>query len=317
MMTLRTGFVLAIVLVGCIGRGTLGEDSAESRGDSTSHADVTADPGSESVDATETSATSGAAEGVSGGSEVGGYEDDGGADGCAFACPMPGTGGGVTNECDIWAQDCPADQKCMPWANDGGSSWNATRCSPLDPEAADIGDACIVEGSGVSGIDNCTRRSMCWNVDTETNGGTCVPFCVGTEASHGCEDPALTCVVSNQGTLPLCLPPCDPLAPECAEGEGCYPVDGAMACVVDVSGDEGAYGGDCAFINDCDAGLHCAGELVTPDCFSCCTSFCNLDDPDPDASCPDVDIGQVCVPFFELGESPPQQQHVGACLMPK
>ena len=64
-------------------------------------------------------------------------------------------GGGVNIECDIWAQDCPDGEKCMPWANDGGNSWNATRCSPLDPNPGQPGDACTVEGCGVSGIDNC------------------------------------------------------------------------------------------------------------------------------------------------------------------
>ncbi len=40
----------------------------------------------------------------------------------------------------IWAQDCPEGEKCMPWANDGGGSWNATRCSPLDPNPSAVGD---------------------------------------------------------------------------------------------------------------------------------------------------------------------------------
>ena len=39
-------------------------------------------------------------------------------------------GGGATNECNQWVQDCPEGEKCMPWANDGGSAWNATRCRP-------------------------------------------------------------------------------------------------------------------------------------------------------------------------------------------
>ena len=42
--------------------------------------------------------------------------------------------GGSTIECDIWADDCPRGTKCMPWAADGGSTWNATKCSRLaDP----------------------------------------------------------------------------------------------------------------------------------------------------------------------------------------
>src|SRR4029078_9155118 len=30
-------------------------------------------------------------------------------------------GGNVSNECDIWAQDCPEGEKCMPWDNAGGN----------------------------------------------------------------------------------------------------------------------------------------------------------------------------------------------------
>jgi hypothetical protein len=71
-------------------------------------------------------------------------------------------GGGQTYECDLWKQDCPPGEKCMPWANDGGGSWNATRCTPLAEDPRQPGEPCTVEGSGVSGRDDCDIRAMCW-----------------------------------------------------------------------------------------------------------------------------------------------------------
>src|SRR5690349_13167900 len=49
------------------------------------------------------------------------------------------------DECDIWEEDCPEGYKCMPWANDGGNAWNATRCSPIAPDAHAPGESCTVE----------------------------------------------------------------------------------------------------------------------------------------------------------------------------
>src|SRR5262245_46725118 len=85
-----------------------------------------------------------------GGSESGGAGDSGGDDGgdvdtggASFVGFIQDPdGGGVSIECDAWAMDCPRGEKCMPWANDGGSEWNATRCSPLDPDPAHPGDQC-------------------------------------------------------------------------------------------------------------------------------------------------------------------------------
>jgi hypothetical protein len=228
-------------------------------------------------------------------------------------------GGGVSIECDLWSQDCAEGEKCMPWANDGGGAWNAARCSPLDPNPAQVGDECTVEGSGVSGIDNCDVGSMCWDVDPETNLGTCVAFCMGSEANPICEDPATNCVIANEGVLILCLPNCDPLLQDCAEGQACYPIDDAFACAPDVSGEEGLYGDACQFLNVCDPGLFCANAEVVPDCAGaqgCCSPFCDLSDPDAGANCPGAAGGQDCVAWYEEGEAPPGFENVGACSIP-
>ncbi|HWB79773.1 MAG TPA: ribulose phosphate epimerase [Nannocystaceae bacterium] len=231
----------------------------------------------------------------------------------------PPDGGGVNIECDIWAQDCPEGEKCMPWANDGGNAWNATRCSPLDPAPASVGDECTVEGSGVSGIDNCEVSSMCWNVDPETNIGTCIAFCMGSEANPVCENPGASCSILNVGTLILCLPNCDPLLQDCNEGEGCYPTNDIFSCVPDAGGEQGAYGEGCEFLNVCDPGLFCANPAGVPNCqgsIGCCSSFCDTTDPNATMNCPGNSGGQECVPWFEEGQAPPGYENLGACVIP-
>jgi len=222
-------------------------------------------------------------------------------------------------ECDPWAQDCMKGEKCMPWANDGGSSWNSTRCAPLDSDFVVVGDECTVEGSGVSGIDNCELGAMCWNVNPETNTGTCVAFCSGAEANPVCEDPGTSCNILNDGALILCLPNCDPLLQDCNEGEACYPTNDAFSCVPDAGGEMGAFGEGCEYLNVCDAGLFCAAPDGVPDCegsLGCCSSFCEFTDPEASASCPGAAGGQECVAWYEEGQAPPGYEGVGACLIP-
>ena len=227
-------------------------------------------------------------------------------------------GNGIANECDIWAQDCMEGEKCMPWANDGAGSWNATRCSPLDRNPSQPGDPCEVEGSGVSGIDNCDISTMCWDVDPETNMGTCVEFCSGSEANPVCEDPTTKCVIANEGVLILCLPGCDPLLQDCLEGNACYPSSDTFVCGPDASLEMGVYGDGCEFVNVCDPGLFCANPELVPDCTAggCCSPYCDVSDPDASAACPGAAGGQECVPWFEEGQAPPGFENVGACGIP-
>lgn len=251
-----------------------------------------------------------------------GVDPDSGSDGGTSGLSQgfinePDGGGGVEIECSVWDQDCPQGDKCMPWANDGGSSWNATKCTPLDPNPAQPGDSCTVEGSGVSGVDNCDIASMCWDVDPETNMGTCVAFCSGSEANPVCDDPNTTCSIANNGVLILCLPNCDPLLQDCADGQACYPINEFFVCAPDASGEMGLYGDPCEFLNVCDPGLFCANADVVPGCagsLGCCSEFCDLSDPN--ASCMGAGGGQMCTPWYEEGQAPPGYEDVGACAIP-
>ncbi len=225
-------------------------------------------------------------------------------------------GAGPVIECDVWDQDCPDGEKCMPWANDGSNSWNATRCSPVADNPGQVGDECTVEGSGVSGLDDCDVGSMCYYVDPETNVGTCVGFCEGGPDNPICESGFL-CSIANDGVLILCRRECDPLLQDCMGSAACLPAAGSegFVCIVDASGEGGAPGDPCAFLNSCDPGLYCAVAEAVPGCAggdSCCSEFCDLNDPMSVCSFPE----QECVPWFEEGSAPPALEHVGGCAIP-
>jgi hypothetical protein len=229
---------------------------------------------------------------------------------------------GIGDECDLWQQDCPRGEKCMPWANDGGSSWNATRCSPIDEDPDAPGEPCTVEGIGTSGIDSCELGAMCWDVDEETLEGHCVAFCVGSPEEPMCEAPSTMCTQSGDSVLILCLPTCDPLQQDCPAGDACYPVQDYWSCAPDASGEAGGYGDACEFINVCDPGYVCLDASAVPPgepcegATGCCTAICNLDDPLGDAQCEGAAGGQTCQPWYENGAAPPGYELVGVCALP-
>ncbi len=220
-------------------------------------------------------------------------------------------GGVLDIECSTWEQDCLPGDKCMPWANDGGGVWNATRCSPIVEDPGEVGDPCTVTGSITSGIDDCELGAMCFYVNPRTlEGGTCVALCRGDETSPQCEPPDTACIPSSN--LPLCLPRCDVLMQDCPEGQACHDVGEDFVCVPYEPG-PGAPGQSCAEIAACDPGNFCAQAEVVPDCMSpaCCTPYCQTDDPMPPCL-----PGQICVPYYEKGEAPPGSELLGACVLP-
>ncbi len=151
-------------------------------------------------------------------------------------------GGFGTGECDVWKQDCGQGEKCMPWANDGGNAWNATKCSPVHPNPNQPGDACTVESSGVSGIDDCDKGSMCFGVNPDTLTGVCVSMCTGGADAPTCPNGGV-CEISHDGVLALCQTACDPKANDCPEGQACLENGaGEHACTpVHFQGTVGAF----------------------------------------------------------------------------
>ncbi len=306
------------------GSSSSGGDTSTTSADSSSGAQTeSGESGSSSSDAT----TSGSETGTTGndGSTSDGSSSEsstGDAPACMVELPPPaecedpggGGAGGPGIECDIFMQDCPVGEKCMPWADDFGSSWNATRCTVLADDPVDVGGACTVEASGVSGIDDCVQGSMCWNVDTETLMGTCIEMCSCSAETPVCATAGTSCVISNEDVLALCLGVCNPLDPlACADGEACYPVGAAFHCAPDASGGDGQPQDACGFINVCDPGSFCANGSEVPGCVGtgCCSSFCELGDDD--ACLP----GQACLPWYGDEAAPDEcLGEVGACQYP-
>ena len=223
-------------------------------------------------------------------------------------------GGGVSFECDLFAQDCPPGHKCAAWADDGGSSWNATQCVPIAPDPDQPGEPCTVVGSSTSGIDTCDFGAVCWYVDSETLEGTCVSLCQGDESNPTCPEPDLLC--GGNRNFPLCLPMCCPVEQDCPEGQACYAVSDRFWCAPDASGDLGAFGDPCEYINVCDPGLLCLDASAVPDCASgigCCTEFCTVGA----TSCSELAPGMECVPWYEEGAAPPGYELTGVCALPQ
>ena len=260
-------------------------------------------------------APKGAAQASAGKQGPGGDDDEQFAttgEGCNFICPpdVPGA-----NECDIFAQDCDPGEKCAAWANDGSSSWNSTKCVPVDAAPAQIGEPCVAEGGGVSGVDNCAKGAMCWDLGDDEI-GTCVEVCSCSAQNPVCTTQNTTCTLSNDDVLALCLPVCDPLDPSaCAGGDVCLAAGGAsqfFICVLDASGAGlGEAGDPCEFVNACDPGLTClpnsgAFPNCDPGSFGCCSPFCDLTEP----SCP---RGTACTPWYPEGTAPKCFEDVGVC----
>jgi hypothetical protein len=219
---------------------------------------------------------------------------------------------------EICAQDCPDDQKCAPWDNTGQGVWNATKCVPVDPDPAQLGKPCRAEGSPTSGIDDCDHGSICWGVDPDTLAGTCVAQCQGSEADPSCPE-GLLCSVTNGGVLTLCLEPCDPVMQDCPQGEGCYGVGPYFVCMPEQSLAPGTYGQPCDQIPACTSGFFCVAAAHVPECEGtdgCCTSFCDLSDADPDATCAAFSPTLVCLPWYGRDDARAGYEHVGLCIEP-
>lgn len=305
-------FIIASLVGGCVIPKLVG-DGLDAEGNESSSGNV----GSGSVP-TATSTTSATDDGSSsasvGASESTGSppQSDSSDTGAIF---LVTNDGGISDPCGIWPGDwdCPKGEKCMPWADDDGNAWNATRCSPVVDEPDALGDPCTVENDATSGFDSCGLGAMCWDVDPETLEGTCVGMCAGTLSRPICEEEGTACAQLTQAILILCLPTCDPVLQDCESGHSCQPVDDEFFCVPAIPGGMGGVGESCESIAVCDPGLACVQPELVPDCASnaCCTAYCDTEDPMP--SCLP---GQVCTPWYEPGMAPPGAETLGACAQP-
>jgi hypothetical protein len=222
--------------------------------------------------------------------------------------------GGAASECDPQIQDCPEGQKCTAVSIMVDEPWGGNKCVEV-MGTGEVGDPCDVQDGKYTGIDNCKTGTICLLTDDEGKGGVCVEFC---DAGSNCPDtPSASCVVYNDGSLPICLQACNPLTQDCPEGLGCYNSAGDQFVCFKVSAmpGEGGPGGECGFINQCQAGLFCtaAENLAMCDAASgsCCTPYCAVSGGNE--PCND---GEECTAFFEQGMAPPGYEDVGVCVVP-
>lgn len=244
--------------------------------------------------------------------------DDSSSSGITFI-QAPDVPGHCDGYCDSWAQDCPRGSKCSAWDCDELTPfWITPRCVELDPDPAQVGEACTVQERPYSGADDCEISSLCWGVDPDTLAGTCIGFCQGTEASPVCESDSESCFNGLNELLDLCLPRCSPLAADCGVGQQCvFNEDGLVAhdfvCIPDVHLPAQAYGDDCEDSLGCGTGLVCVGSGEVPGCASdrCCTTLGSLGAP---PICPDA--MQTCAPLYVDGDAPPGYEDLCACTIP-
>jgi len=217
------------------------------------------------------------------------------------------------NGCNMFAQDCPAGQKCTGYAEGGAAVWNATKCVPLMGDGQ-VGEPCKIQESGASGLDDCGKGLMCWAVDA-TPEGLCTAHCTGTEAAPLCQSDDFYCFFGVELALVLCLPNCDLLLQDCPGDDLCLATSTYGICYFDGSGEEGQVFDPCAVANGCDKGLLCVPPSAAAECDvkvdGCCLPVCDLDMPD--SMCPGT--GQSCVPLFTEPVSP-KYAHVGLCMIP-
>lgn len=225
-----------------------------------------------------------------------------------------------TSTCDPFAQDCPEGLKCMPHSADGDQTWNGLRCTGVAAQPKGLGEACTAPEGPVGGVDDCGEGLMCWGIGPGQTEGRCIELCSGSLEQPVCSGGETFCSIYNDGSLPICLPSCDPLGGDCPSGETCIPQGGGsqFVCAVDASAEGGSYGDPCLAFNKCDPGLYCAPSSVVPGCTAsegCCTQFCDLSEADPDAACEGAAAGQSCVPWYEASP-PPGLEFLGGCALP-
>jgi hypothetical protein len=301
---LTLGLGLSLCLTAC------GDEASSDGGAETTDGSTTTSTGNdESTDGSgSTESGNETADGETGGETTGSFVDSDMMDASCGA------------ECNIWdPEDCPEGEKCTSVACEVGSgSWDSNVCREIGGNKAE-GDECDNMGSGIDGNDDCEKGNMCWGTDPDTGLGVCVAFCVGSIDAYSCASADKICDISNNGTLPLCLPSCDPLAPDCPGDEVCIPLtdDTGFSCNPSSGGGMAPNGTPCNYINDCNAGLVCADSAVNPACdgsaSGCCTEICDLSGAN---TCAGAAEGQVCTPFYEMGATPPGYENVGLCAVP-
>ena len=233
-------------------------------------------------------------------------------------------------ECNAGSQDCTPGLKCTPYRCDPqGCCTDSTKCTPVSGVKS-YGEDCYRDG--VAGVDDCAPGLYCMPNGDSSGGsgpGDCMQLWIPPAAGiqHHCDQlgrPGEHCFNFNGGSMPVCLPACDPLAQDCAEGEGCYLGLDNFICADPAlpMGQNGQAGAGCDTEQACNPGLLCADASINPACnfpctsvavCGCCAAACNLASVNPNEFC---GVGEQCSPVFATNPVP-GTENVGVCVIPK
>lgn len=104
--------------------------------------------------------------------------------------------------CDLWAQDCPDGQKCIPVTSaDAEAPWDGTSCVLLN--MAPLGGGAACEYNGLA--DPCETGWWCQPDGPGQSTGTCVQLCQDDEGCGG--DTCETCNGGGAHEFGACAPP--------------------------------------------------------------------------------------------------------------
>ncbi|MFO7562076.1 MAG: hypothetical protein R6X02_05490 [Enhygromyxa sp.] len=201
--------------------------------------------------------------------------------------------------CNPWLEECPDGEQCVPHGGALATEWwTLARCAA--EQSAKLGEPCSRLEGVFDGIDTCEAGAVCWDVDPDTELGTCIPLCTGAPHAPLCPEGS-QCVLADPMWAGFCLPACDPFADNCTPGYTCTLVGDALACMP-VASETAELGGTCEHPNDCGSGLACVGADRLPGCAGerCCAIYCDLD-------APECSPGELCNPTSS-------DSKIGLCL---
>lgn len=208
--------------------------------------------------------------------------------------------------CNPFLDQCPPATKCTLYDTDDSGDWDDYRCRPLSPDPKQLYEVCMITGNG---IDTCDKHLVCWS-DDGSDTGLCYGLCVGSVDDPSCTDPEAYCAIFAD-SLSVCVPTCNPLINECAQGELCGPNGDYFLCIEDQSNGDGGLYVPCESPYECNPGLGCTDSASVAKCdpkfLGCCVPWCDLEQTD---FCPD-DL--ACEPWWEPGTEHPGTENLGIC----
>lgn len=190
---------MALAFVGVLVAGCAGDDDGSMIGGSTLDTSGTSSSGAVASESGEGTTEDPGNTSFASSSETG-TDTVNATSGAGFIYGSPDTDD-VVVECSLFDQDCGAGEKCAAWANDGGTTLNATHCVPVSDQTAGEGEPCVVEAA-VSGVDDCEMGLFCATSDPKALEGTCVHYC---DADHPCAEATDTCAEQSE-SVSLCEP---------------------------------------------------------------------------------------------------------------